>query len=131
MSDGAQSAGAGGIMESARGLVRSLLGLAQTRIELFGVELQEEKLRAIRLMTWFAAAVAFGSAGVLVAVGAAGIFFWQAAGYWGLIGLAVVTLGVGAAILWWVHRQIMQGAAPFSATVAEFRKDSERLQSRS
>lgn len=118
-------------MESARGLVRSLLGLAQTRIELFGVELQEEKLRAIRLMTWFAAAVAFGSAGVLVAVGAAGIFFWQAAGYWGLIGLAVVTLGVGAAILWWVHRQIMQGAAPFSATVAEFRKDSERLQSRS
>lgn len=123
MPDSEQSAG--GIMNSIRGIAGSLLGLVHTRIELFGVELQEQKILAIRLMAWFAAAVVLGAAGLLVAIGALAIFLWHIAGYAGLLGLAIVALGACIAILWAIHRRIIHGPAPFAETAAEFRRDAE------
>lgn len=110
-------------MDSFRGFARSLLGLVQARVELFSVELQEEKLRAIRLMGWFAAAITLAAAGVFLAIGALAIFLWQVAGYAGLVGLALVTFGAGGIILWRIHRCIVRGPVPFVETAAEFRKD--------
>lgn len=114
-----------GVMSSVRGLGRSLLGLVNTRVELFTVELQEEKLRAIRLMTWFAAAIALGAAGLLVAITALALVLWETAGYAGLIGLVAGTLGAAAGILWGIHRRIVHGPLPFAETAAEFRKDAK------
>ena len=102
----------------------------RTRAELFAVELQEEKLRAIRLLLWVAAAIALGVAGLLVAIGGLALFFWELAGYWGLAGLAAGALGLAAIILWIIHRRITHGPAPFAGTVAEFRKDAECLRQR-
>lgn len=101
-----------------------MLGLVHTRIELFGVELQEQKLQAIRLMAWFAAAVVLGAAGLLVAIGALAIFLWHVAGYAGLLGLALAALGACTAILWGIHRRIIHSPAPFAETAAEFRRDA-------
>ncbi len=115
-------------MDSVRRVGRSLLGLLRTRVELFAVEFQEEKLRALSLMTWFAAAVALGAAGVMVAIGALALFLWRTAGYAGLAGLALGALAASAAILWGLRRWIVHGPAPFAATVKEFRKDAESLQ---
>jgi uncharacterized membrane protein YqjE len=120
-------ADAGGIMESIRRLGSSLAGLLQTRAELFAVELQEEKLRAIRLLVWTAVAITLVVAGLLVAIGGLALFFWKMAGYWGLAGLATSVLGLAAIILWIIHRCITRGPAPFAGTVAEFRKDAECL----
>ncbi len=117
----------GGIMEALRSVARSLLGLAQSRLELFAVELQEEKLRALKLMAWFAAAIVLGTTGLLVAIGALAIALWQWAGYWGLGGLAVLTLGAGVGIMWMIHAQITRGPLPFAETAAEFRRDADRL----
>lgn len=117
----------GGIMESVRRLGNSLLGLLHARAELFAVELQEEKLRAIRLMVWVAVAITLGVAGLLVAIVGLALFFWEIAGYWGLAGLAAGALGMAAIILWIIHRRITHGPAPFAGTVAEFRKDAECL----
>ena len=67
-----EESSAGGIAASARRLAHSLLGLARTRIELFAVELQEEKLRALGLLAWLTVAVALGegwAVGVAVALG--------------------------------------------------------------
>ena len=122
--------GSGGIMESLRSVGRSLLGLAQTRVELFAVELQEEKLRALKLMAWFAAAIVLGTTGLLVAIGALAMVLWQWAGYWGLGGLAAVTLGAGVGFMWMIHRQITHGPVPFAETAAEFRRDAESLKHR-
>jgi uncharacterized membrane protein YqjE len=119
--------GSGGIVESIRRLGNSLTGLLHTRTELFAVELQEEKLRAIRLMVWVAVAIALGVAGLLVAIGGLAILFWEMAGYWGLASLAAGAIGTAAIILWNIHRRITHGPVPFAGTVAEFRKDAECL----
>lgn len=105
----------------------ALLGLAQTRFELFTVELQEEKLRAIKLLIWLGAALALGIAGLLLVLGALAVFIWQLAGYAGLIVLALVVLACAAAIIWCIHRQVRKGPLPFNQTVAEFKKDREWL----
>ena len=119
-----------GLMETLRRSGDSLLGLAQSRVELFAVELQEEKLRAINLLIWLSVALALGMAGVLVAVGALALFLWDEAGYLGLIGLALVTLAGAAGLLWWLHSQLQTGRTPFSTTVTEFQKDREWLRKR-
>jgi len=113
-----------GVMESIRRLGSSLAGLLQTRAELFAVELQEEKLRAIRLLVWISAAIALGVAGLLVAIFGLALFLWELAGYWGIAGLAAIVLGLAAIILWNIHRRISRSPAPFAGTVAEFRKDA-------
>jgi uncharacterized membrane protein YqjE len=118
---------AGGLMESIRRIGNSLVGLLHTRSELFAVEWQEEKLRAIRLLVWVAVAITLGVAGLLVTVGALAIFLWEKAGYWGLSGLAFGAIGMAAIILWSIHRGITNGLVPFAGTVAEFKKDAECL----
>lgn len=123
-------ADSGDLMSSVRRLGRSLLGLVHTRVELFTVELQEEKLRAINLVLWLSVAVAFGLAGILIAVGALALFLWQTAGYAGLIGLALTALAVAAGVFWSVRHRILHGPEPFAGTVDEFRKDAECLRQR-
>jgi uncharacterized membrane protein YqjE len=109
----------------------SLVGLVQSRLELFTVELQEEKLRAINLLIWLTIALALGVAGLLVAVGALALFLWNTAGYLGLIGLAVLTLASAAGLLWWLRQRLETGVTPFSTTVTEFKKDREWLRKKS
>jgi uncharacterized membrane protein YqjE len=109
----------------------SLLGLVQSRLELFTVELQEEKLRAINLLIWLSVALALGVAGLLVAVGALALFLWHTAGYLGLIGLAVLTLASAAGLLWWLRQKLETGSTPFNTTVTEFKKDREWLRKKS
>lgn len=110
---------------SLRRIVGSLAGLVQTRIELFATELQEQKLRQIDHLTWFAAALALCLVGTLLAVGTLALLLWRVAGYAGLFGLAAATLGSGIALLIWVRRRIAHGPMPFAATAGEFRKDAE------
>jgi uncharacterized membrane protein YqjE len=119
-----------GWFESLRRSGDSLLGLAQSRIELLTVELQEEKLRAIRLLVWLVVALALGVAGILTGLGAAALFLWDVAGYGGLILLSLVPLGGAAAVLWSIRQRVQNGPPPFSETVAEFKKDRECLRKR-
>jgi uncharacterized membrane protein YqjE len=105
----------------------SLLGLVQSRFELFAVELQEEKLRAINLLIWLTIALALGVAGLLIAMAALAIFLWNTAEYLGLLGLAVVTLAGAAGLLWWLCNKLQTGPPPFNTTLEEFKKDREWL----
>ena len=114
-----------GLLESIRQLGSSLAGLLQTRAELFAVELQEETLRAIRLLVCVAAAIALGAAGLLIAMGGLALFVWEKTGYPGLAGLAAGAIGIAAISLWIIQRRITRGPAPFAETVAEFKKDAE------
>ena len=105
----------------------TLLGLAQNRFELFTVELQEEKLRALDVIVWLVVALALIVAGLLVGLGALALYLWRVAGFLGLIGLALVTLGAGAALVRKIHNQIRNGPGPFAQCLDEFRKDRECL----
>lgn len=125
MADGESSSG--GIVASARRLGNSVLGLLRTRVELFAVELQEEKLRALDLVLWVALAVALVVAAILLSIGTLALFLWQRAGYAGLIGLAAGVLAAAGAVFLLLRRKIARGPEPFAATVGEFRKDMECL----
>jgi uncharacterized membrane protein YqjE len=119
--------GAGGFVESLRRLGTSLMDLLRTRSELFSIELQEEKVRFLKLVLWIAAAIAVGMSGLLIAMGALALWVWATAGYWGLVGLAAGALGAAALILWRVHLNMTNGPSPFAGTVAEFKKDAACL----
>jgi len=110
-----------------RRVLDALLGLAQNRIELFAVELQEEKLRAVRLAVWCTVALTLCAGGLLICLGALALFLWTVGGYWGLMGLALALLSASAAMLWWLRRGILGGPQPFADTLAEFKKDRECL----
>lgn len=118
----------GGWANSLRRTGDSLLGLAQNRLELFAVELQEEKLRALNVLIWLIVALALIVAGVLVGLGALALYLWHTAAYFGLIGLALVSLGAGAGALWAIRQRIRSSAAPFAKTVDEFKKDRSCLE---
>lgn len=116
---------AGGLMTSGRRLAHSVLGLLHARAELFAVELQEEKLRALNLALWLCIGGALVAAAVLLAVATLALFLWRTAGYAGLIGLTLAVVLAAGGILWWLRRRILQGPAPFAETVNEFRKDAD------
>jgi uncharacterized membrane protein YqjE len=115
----------GGWLNSIRRAGDALLGLAQSRFELFAVELQEEKLRALDVIVWLVVALALIVAGLLVGLGALALYLWRTAGYLGLIGLALATLAAGAAVLWKIRNQIRNGPTPFAQCLDEFKKDRE------
>ncbi len=117
-------------MDSVRRVTNSVLGLVHNRLSLIAVELQEEKIRAINHIIWLSVAMALGVAGLLVAIATLAIFLWQRAGYAGLIGLAVITLGLAALALWLLRRHIFNGPQPFATSVAEISKDFETLRPR-
>ncbi len=118
---------AAGWLDSVRRMSDSLLGLVQNRFELAGVELQEEKLRAVNLLVWLALAIALGTAGLLIGMGALALFLWNQAGYAGLVGMAVVSLAGAGWLLHSIRRRIHTARPPFAETVEEFRKDRECL----
>jgi uncharacterized membrane protein YqjE len=117
----------GGWLESLRRIGESFLSLLRSRFELFTVELQEEKLRLLNLFIWLVLAAACGFAGVFVTIIALAFWLWAAAGYWGLLGLAVVSLATAVGIIFGIRNKLQTGPAPFAQTVAEFRKDGECL----
>ncbi|HZI31836.1 MAG TPA: phage holin family protein [Candidatus Binatia bacterium] len=119
--------GSSGWLESFRCIGESLLAMVRNRFELFTVELQEEKLRLLNLLIWIGLAAALGFAGVFVAIVALAFCLWNAAGYVGLIGLAVVSLGAAIGIILGIRKKIQTGPQPFANTVGEFRKDGECL----
>jgi uncharacterized membrane protein YqjE len=114
-------------MDSVHRLGNSLLGLIQTRAELFVVELQEEKLRAISLLLWLALGLSLAVAGLLIAAGILALYLWQIAGYTGLLGLAAGILLAAALIFWGIRHRILRGPQPFAETLGEFRKDAASL----
>lgn len=125
MADGESSSG--GIVASAKRFGNSVLGLLRTRIELFALELQEEKLRMLDLLLWLTVVIALAVAAILLGLGTLALFLWQRAGYAGLIGLAVSVSVAAVGVFLFLRRKIVSGPEPFSATVAEFRKDMECL----
>lgn len=101
----------------------SLLRLAQSRLDLFAVELQEEKWRLIQVLLWVGVALVLTAAGVTLILGALALWLWKTAGYLGLVIVALLALGSAAGILIWLRRRLRAEGPPFRATVAEFQKD--------
>lgn len=111
-------------------LGRTLIGALHTRLELFGLELQEEMLRLVTLLAWTAAVIFFAVLAVLCFTIALVLVCPESARPYVLagFGLLYATLTWRGIVI--VKRQLRDRPPPWSGTVGELKKDAEWVQSR-
>jgi len=117
----------GTLIGSLKNALSTLLGIAQTRLEIISTELQEEVSRAADLLVW--AFVALFAAGIGLFLGALVLIFafWET--HRVLVSVLMVSfffaLAIAAALV--LRTKLKNGPRPFDATIAEFRRDREHL----
>lgn len=116
-----------GLFQSLRDRAAAAVGLARTRLELLSVELQEEKLRLLRVAILTGAAAFFLALGVLVATLFVILLFWDtnrllAAG---LIAALYLLIGVGLAFA--ARNAVQEKTTLFESSMAELEKDRDQL----
>jgi uncharacterized membrane protein YqjE len=115
------------LMGRIRSLVASLIEIVETRLELFGtdVELQAGRLRSMALLLlagllFLALAMVFVSVLVIAAC-------WDTYRLTAIAGVVAVHLAAGIGCLLGLRRLVRSGPKPFDATIAELRQDLARL----
>jgi uncharacterized membrane protein YqjE len=116
-----------GLMGSLRGLVRSMLHVVQTRLEILSTEIAEERYNLTRLVVVVLGVLFCLQAGLLLAV----LFFVLAVGgenRLAAIGISGLVLLVAAAVgALWLRSWLKHRPPMFATTMAELRKDRDRL----
>jgi len=119
-----------GIFGSLRRLAGGLLATAQNRVELFALELQEEKCRLIELVIWVSALVALGLMSLAMVTLTIVVVFWDNGRLAALITLSVLYLLATAGGCWALRNRLRKQSLPFGGTVSELKKDQECLETR-
>ncbi|HGM8255169.1 phage holin family protein [Pseudomonas aeruginosa] len=105
----------------------AFLGLLHGHVELFGIELQEQKANTLRLLLFAGLALVFA---LLLLVGLsllALIVFWDTNRLAAALGLCLFYV-IGSLFCGWrLYQSINDESSPFSATLEELANDRERL----
>jgi uncharacterized membrane protein YqjE len=112
-----------GYLRSLRSLGDGLLASVQDRLQLFTVELQEEKFRLIQTFIWISAAVFTGMMAVTFASLTLVYLFWDSARLAVLGGLAVLYAAALGVIIIAFRRYRARQPNPFAATLHEIGED--------
>lgn len=123
----AGAARAGGLLGSLRNLAATLLGIAQTRLQLLGNEIQEEALRLRQLALLAIGAVFFLVVSVLLLTLLVIVVFWDSNRLAAIGGMAALYLIVGAVLANEARKRAAARTRLFEASIGELRKDRERL----
>lgn len=115
-----------GVWSSLKRILDTLLAAAQNRIELFLVELEEEKCRMVETLICLAAVVAFGMMALTLITFAIVIVFWDS---WRLTAVGTLTglYLVAAGLSWRAMRARLNNRNAFTGTLEELRKDRSCL----
>lgn len=112
----------GGVWMSLRRILDALLATAQNRVELFAVELREEKCRLVEAVLWAAAVAAFGMMTLSLVTFTVVVICWDNARLPALAGLSgsymIATVLAGRAL-----QSRLKALGAFSGTISEFKKD--------
>ncbi|CEI09343.1 hypothetical protein PAMH19_2028 [Pseudomonas aeruginosa] len=124
MSEGKDPADGG---PSLRRFGAAFLGLLHGHVELFGIELQEQKANTLRLLLFAGLALVFA---LLLLVGLSLlvlIVFWDTNRLAAALGLCLFYV-IGSLFCGWrLYQSINDESSPFSATLEELANDRERL----
>ncbi len=126
-----ESSSSAGFVHSLRALGDKLLGMVQTRLTLFSVELQEEKLRLMQFFIWVTAAIFTGV--MALAFCSLALAFWL----WESSPLVALTALAGAYVLGFVvivitfKRYLARQPRPFDATIQEIADDRSCIREKS
>ncbi len=119
-----------GLFDSLKTLLATLVGIAHTRVELIGVEVEEQFARLVSLLVWGLVALFFAFAGVIFSAIAFIVVFWDSNRVLAAAGLAAafVLLAV-IAVLGFIARAKARPRL-FKASLDELAKDRSQLDSR-
>ncbi|MFH1044712.1 MAG: phage holin family protein [Pseudomonadota bacterium] len=121
------AAARGGRLHSIKHLGRTLLGAAQTRLEILATEIEEERVRLEQLLlVALAAAFCLGMAMVL-SVAFVLIYFWDTHRLLTVGMLTVTFLALAAALGWILRARVRTRPKPFAITRGELAKDGAML----
>ncbi|HCW0481232.1 TPA: phage holin family protein [Pseudomonas aeruginosa] len=105
----------------------AFLGLLHGHVELFGIELQEQKANTLRLLLFAGLALVFA---LLLLIGLSLlvlIVFWDTNRLAAALGLCLFYV-IGSLFCGWrLYQSINDESSPFSATLEELANDRERL----
>lgn len=124
MSD--ENSPASGTWDSAKRILDTVLATAQNRLELFTVELEEEKIRLVEILVLAAAAAIFGLMALTLLTFTVVVLFWENGRMAVLGGLCLLYLGAGV-WTWRILQARLKARSAFAETIAELRKDRECL----
>lgn len=120
-----------GILGSLRQFADGLLGSVHDRLELFSIELQEEKLRIFRILILINAAI-FSAFLALIFVSLVVVYlFWDTARIYVLSGFAIFYCALFAGVLIALKKFLANQPKPFEATRQELAADRDALDPRS
>lgn len=119
-----------GILASVRRMAETALRTVQNRVELFAVELQEEKCWLISTLLWAAAAVFFCGLAIIFVVGTVVYLSPENARPWVIGGFALLFVYLAINAVVGLRRSMQNKKPPLSDTVGELKKDIEWIQSR-
>lgn len=112
---------------SSRRLGAAILGLLHGHVELFGIELQEQKARTLNLLLFAGLALVFALLLLTALSALLLVLLWDSYRLAGIIGLCVF---YGLAAVFCAVRlkaAVHDESSPFSGTLEELAKDRERL----
>lgn len=116
-----------GLLASLRGLLSTALEIAQTRLELLGNELEQEKLNLFDALWWGALALLLLLASLVLAVGFV-MFVLQEPYRAPALGLfTLACLGGGMALLRHARQRLQRVGGAFGASVRELASDRAEL----
>ena len=116
-----------GLLASLRKLGSTLVAILHTRFELFAKELERERIRVMRLLLIGVVALFFFCLGMLTLTLFVIVIFWDTHRLIAIGAVTAVYLGIAAGLALYAKGEAGRGARPFASTIAEFRKDRERL----
>jgi len=112
-----------GLVHAFRAFSVKLVGAVQERVELFALELHEEKVRLIQTFIWVSAAVFSGMMAVTFASLTLVYLFWEDARLLVFGGLTLFYLGALVALGCSLRRFLARQPSPFAATLQAFSDD--------
>jgi uncharacterized membrane protein YqjE len=117
----------GGLRRALARAGAAVLAIVRTRLELATVEYEEERTRAATRLVLGAVAVAFLAFSVLLASALVVVLFWDTHRVLALAAVTLVHVAIGGYALLRLKADMRSSPAPFSATIAELKRDGEWL----
>ncbi|HTQ31247.1 MAG TPA: phage holin family protein [Opitutaceae bacterium] len=112
-----------GFLGSLRQVGERLISSLESRVELFSVELQEEKFRLLQNFIWISAAIFVGAMAMAFASLTVVYAFWETARLAALAGLTLFYAAAFVAIIVLFRRHLARQPRPFGDTRRELAAD--------
>ena len=124
---GTSGRSAGGLFDSLRALLATLVAMAHTRVELFGTEIEEEVRRVVALLLGGLVVLALASLALLFSGLVVIAIYWDTHRLAATVGVAIGFIVLAAASYLAVRAQTRRRSRLLASTLDELERDLELL----